>query len=260
MEVWGQVCSGIATLALLVGSGSAYATLRLDQERAHKLKDLLGWGWRAGALVGVGALLLGLILRGMAAGTRSSSSGWLPFSSVADRAALVALVAGLFTVGPGLRSLVRPGQRPRGWAGMVPLAIVAGISALGWPVESSPAPLLLACTLIVAGFGLWAAGQGLDALTKDQEANRWATAVVFVGVTVNVVVVAGVNWRVWGTPGGTAVASPGGFLSLLAVWLISAAGLILGQNSVRLTRALDLLVAALLLGLALSVRWTLPFS
>jgi hypothetical protein len=49
-------------------------------------------------------------------------------------------------------------------------------------------------------------------------------------------------------------------LNLAALWLISSARLVLGRKSVRLTSALDLLLAALLVGLALSVHWALPFS
>ena len=255
METWARICSVAATVALLVGSGAGFAALSLDQDRVTKYKGLL----RTGLLLGVGALLLRVILRSIAALTRSSSD-WLPFSSAGDRAALIALVAGLLTVSTALRNLGRPRPGSDEWAELFPLAIVAALSVPDWPAKSLPAPILLVFTLIAAGLGLWAMGQGLNALAKNSEASRWLPVIPCVGIAVNVVVVGGVNWRVWGTPGGTAAASQGGFLVLFAVWLISAAGLILGQSSVRLARTLHFLAVVLLVGTALIVQWTLPFS
>jgi hypothetical protein len=122
---------------------------------------------------------------------------------------------------------------------------------------------MLIGTLVAAGIALWAAGQGLNALLANRKMDRLAAAVAFAGLTMNLVVVGWVNWRVWGTPIGMAVASQNAQsapLKLTALWLVSAASLVLGRKSVRLTSALDLLLAALLVGLALSVHWALPFS
>jgi hypothetical protein len=244
VETLGQACLGIATVALLIGSGSGFAAVRMGREGVY-------WGWRGGALVGVGALLLGIILRGVVAGSGSSSVGWLPLASVANRAALVALMAGLLSVGFDLR-------RPMGWVELVPVAVVAGVSAASRPVETlvTSAPFLLVCTLVAAGLGLWSAGRGLGVLVSDRKDNLRAATVAFAGLTANVLVVVGVTWRVWGTPGGTGTASVG----LLAAWLASAARLVLHRQSVRLTGVLDLLVAALLVVIALSVQWALPFG
>ncbi len=263
MESWGQVFSGIATVALLVGSGAGFAYWRVAKEQTPEAGNLLSWVWRAGTLIGVVALLMGVMLRGAGVGTRPSSTGWSLLSSVGDRAAVVALVAGLLTAGTRWRRLLRPGQQQTGWVGLLLVAIVAGISAFSWPDEDPSAPFLLLCTLVAAGLGLWAAGQELDALTEDQEAYRWAPTVAFAGLTATVVVVGGVNWRVWGTPGGLAGDGSGsysGFLGLLAVWLIGVAGLVLQRRAVRFVSALGLLAAALLVGIALNVQWTLPFS
>jgi hypothetical protein len=82
-------------------------------------------------------------------------------------------------------------------------------------------------------------------------------------LTVNVVLVGVVNWRVWGTPSGAGVAGTSfvnGFLSLSAVWLISAARQVWKHTSVRLTSGLDVLATALLVGIALNIQWAWPFS
>jgi hypothetical protein len=277
VQTLGQTCFGIATVALLIGSGAGFAAVRLSRERARECgaeaptgkslalaltvcrplqgwragaSDPLSWAWCGGALVGIGALLLGLILRGVAAGPGSSSVGWWSLTSGADRAALVALLAALLSVGSGLR-------RSMGWAGLIPVAVIAGVGAVGRPAETwTTAPFLLVCTLVAAGLGLWSAGQGLDVLLGGREDNLRAATVAFAGLTVSVVVVGGANWRVWGTPGGVDAAS----VSLLAAWLTSAARLILGYQSVRLISVLDLLVGILLVVIALNVQWTLPFD
>lgn len=240
-----QVCSGIATLALLMGSGAGFVAVRLGQERAR-------WGWRGGAMIGVAALLLGLILRGV-----TTSAGWWPLSSVAGRAALVALIAGLLSVASELRNPVSQEPRPRGGAELMPLVVVAGVSAVGRAAENlTAAPVLVVCTLVAAGLGLWSAGQGLGVLVGHRKDNRPAAAMAFAGLTASVVVVGGVNWRLWGTPVGAVTAS----LGLLASWLVSAARPVLHRKSIRLAGALDLLVALLLVGVGLSVQWALPFD
>jgi len=122
---------------------------------------------------------------------------------------------------------------------------------------------LLVCTLVSAGLGLWSSGQGLNVLVKEKTDNQWAAAAAFAGLTVNVVLVGVVNWRVWGVPSGAGVAETSfvsGFLSLSAVWLISAARQVWQHSSVRLTSSLELVTTALLVGIALSIQWVWPFS
>jgi hypothetical protein len=254
METWARVCSGVATAALLMGSAAGFATLYLNEKRARRFARPLAWVRRSGVPVGVGALLLSVVLRVVAGA---------PLSSAGDRAAVVALVTGSLCLAPRLCHLLRAGQRAAGWAGLIPLIMLTGISAGRWSAGDDSAPLMLIGTLVAAGIALWAAGQGLNALLASRKTDRLAAAVAFAGMTVNLVVVGWVNWRVWGTPIGTAVTSQNAQsapLNLTALWLISAAGLVLGRKSVRLTGALDLLMAALLVGFALSVHWALPFS
>ena len=226
-----------------------FAAQSLDQDQAHKFKGLLRGGWRAGLFVGIGALLLRVILRSVAAGVQASSD-WSPFSSAADRAALIALVAGFLTASADLRNPVRPKPGSDQWAGLLPLAIVAAISVRNWPAKSSPAPLLMGCTLIVAGIGLWATGQGLNALTKNCEANRWVPVLPprrdnceppgrgrcqLAGL--------GDAWRYSRRVAGQ-------FLGPLCSLADQHSGPYLGQSSVRLARALHFLAAALLVGIA----------
>jgi hypothetical protein len=261
VESWGQVFSGIATAALLVQSGARVAILRGSKEQPQTRRDWADWGWRAGAAFGIAALLAGAIMRGIAAATRTSS-GWLPLSGVGDRVALVALLSGLLSLASEWQDFIHLTQRPKGWAGWIVIAVVADTGAFSWPVEHASAPLLLVCTLASAGLGLWSAGQGLNVLVKQRTDNWWPAAVVFGGLTTSVVVIGGVNWRVWGSPGGADIAGPslpGGFLSLAAVWLISAARQV-WHSSPRLASVLDLLAAAFLVGISLSVQWVLPFS
>lgn len=254
MEILGQVCSGLAMAAFLVGSGAGFAAARLGSERAR-------WAWRGGTLFGAAALLLSVALRG-------ASSSWLPLSRVDDRAALVALLAGLLSVGLGVRNPSSPpeargrwGLTGNGWAELIPAAVVAGVSAVNWPDQAlassaTTASFMLVCTLLASALALWSAGQGLDVLLGAKSDSHRAAAVAFAGLTVSVVVVGWLNWRVWGTPGGT-LAAP---LGLLAVWLISAARLVLHQQSAWLSSTLDLLAATLLVVIALRVEWTLPFG
>ncbi len=221
-----------------MGGGAGF--MRLGSERA----------WRVGALLGVGALLLGLVLRGWAAESGLSLLRWLPLSGVAHRATLVALVAGLLTVGQG-----SPPQGRR--AALVLIAIVTGVGVVGRPAtDETTAPLLSLCVLAAAGFLLWSAGQALDVLVGDREDNVRAAAIAFAGLTTAAVVVGGVNGRVWGTPSGTVAAS----LGLWAVWLMSAARLVWRDKSTRLTAVLDLLTVTLMLVIALSVQWAWPFD
>jgi hypothetical protein len=252
VESWAQVCAGIAAVALLLSSGARFVLLRLGAEQRRSSENLLVWSWRACALIGVGGLLLSVVFRGVDGAT---------LGSVAGRAAVVALVAGLLSVALGLSEPAHLGQSTTGWAGLILLAAVTGISTGRWSAEESSAPLLLTCTLATAGLGLWAAGRRLDALILGQDVDRWAAGIAFAALALTVVVVAGVNWRVWGTPSGAAVASPGSqdeFLNLLAVWLFSATSLVLGGRWVRLADVLELLAAALLVRTALTVQWTMP--
>jgi hypothetical protein len=262
VEIWGQVFSGIAMAALLVASGAPLATLRGSREQSQTWKGLSDWSWRAGVAIGCAALLAGAIMRGIATATRTSS-GWLPLSSVGDRATLMALLGCILYLGSEWQNFIHPLQRPTGWAGLIPTIVTVGISALAWPVEKASAPVLLVCTLVSAGLGLWSSGQGLNVLVKEKTDNQWAAAAAFAGLTVNVVLVGGVNWRVWGIPSGAGVAGTSfvsGFLSLSAVWLISAARQVWQHSSVRLTSSLDLLATALLVGIALSIQWVWPLS
>ncbi len=251
-----QVCSGVAMAAWLMGSGAGFVDLRPGRERAR-------WDWlavsqveRRGGQVGAGALLLGVILRGAAASADSSSPGWLPLSRVGDRAALVALMAGLLGLGLGWR----PGLR-QGRAALIPGAILAGISTFGWPARdpgpaAAAALLMSVCTLVAAGLAVWSAGQSLDMLVGDREDNVRAAAAAFTALTLSALVVGGMNWRAWGTPGGTSTAA----VDLMAVWLVGAARFVLGRKSSRLACALDLTAATLLVTTALSVQWALPFG
>jgi len=164
---------------------------------------------------------------------------------------------------PRLCNLTRPGQWPVSWAGLIPVTILAGISAGHWPAGDTSASLMVTSTLVAAGIALWAVGQRLNAVMANRRADRYTAAVALAALTMNLMLVGWVNWRVWGTPLGTAVASQNAHsasLNLAALWLVGTAGLILGRKSLRLSSALDLLTAALLVGLALSVRWALPFS
>jgi len=261
VENWGQIFSGIAMAALLVQSGAQVATLRGSQDQSRTLRHLADWGWRAGMALGIAALLAGAIVRGTATATRASS-GWLPLSNVGDQVALVALLGGLLYLGSEWQDFIDSTQQPKGLAGWILIAVVAGISAFSWSAENASAPALLVCTLVSAGLGLWSAGQGLNVLAKQKTDNRWPAAAVFVGLTTSVVAIGGVNWRVWGSPGGMDAGGPSlpsGFLSLAAVWLISATRQV-WQSHPRLTSTLDLLAAALLVGITMSVQWVLPFS
>lgn len=254
METWAQVCSAIAVVALLMSSGAGFATQYLSAERTRRFAHPLTWAYRGSLPLGVGALLLSVMLR-VAVGS--------PLSSVGDRGAVVSLVAGALNLAPRLCNPRRPRRRPASWAGLIPLIILTGISAGRWPAGDASAPLMLIGTLVAAGIALWAAGQGLNAFMANRKTDRGAAAVALAGLTMNLVVVGWVNWRVWGTPLGTSVISQNAHsasLNLTALWLVSAASLILGRKSLRLTSVLDLFTAAWLVGLALSVRWALPFN
>lgn len=239
METWAQICVGVAAAALLIGSGAGFAAVRLGSERA----------WRGGALVGVSALLLGVVLRG-------PSVRWLPLSGAANRATLVALVAGLLSVRDGWRDATPQGRRPMGWAALIPVAVVTGVGIPDQPTTAGAAPFLSFCVLVVAGLMLWSAGRTLDVWVGDREDNVSSAAIAFAGLTIGVVMVGGANWRVWGTPSGTVTAS----LALWAVWLIVAARMILRGKSVWLTGTLDLLATALMVMVALNIQWVWPFG
>jgi hypothetical protein len=206
-------------------------------------------------LVGFGALLLSVVLRSV-----NKDTG---ISTVGDRAAVVALAAGLSSTGSRWRYLFRPGQHPSGWAGVIPIAVVAGISVFRWSPQLPSAPALLLCTLVVAGLGLWAAGQKLDRIVDDPAVFQLAPLIAYGALWVTIGAIGAVNWRLWGTPGGLSVDLLGpnaGFLGLAAVWLIGMASLALGQRAPRYATALGFLAAALLVGIGLNVQWALPFN
>jgi hypothetical protein len=85
----------------------------------------------------------------------------------------------------------------------------------------------------------------------------------FVGLTATVLTIVGINWRVWGTPFGS-VQPPRGTasigLALSAAWLLGVACLALRRRFARGSAILALLNAALLVLIASSVHWHLPFD
>jgi hypothetical protein len=97
---WGQVFSGVATAALLIGSGAGFTSWRVESEQAPKTGNRLAWGWRACTLAGFGALFLSVVLHGVNKETGLSTLG--------DWAAVVTLVAGLSSTGSRWRYLFRP--------------------------------------------------------------------------------------------------------------------------------------------------------
>jgi hypothetical protein len=109
--------------------------------------------------------------------------------------------------------------------------------------------------LAAAGLALWSLGQAVDVSLKARADNAQAAAIVFVVLTLSVVMVAGVNWWIWGTPGGEISA----VLTLWAAWLVSATGL-LWRRFARLSSVLDGLVALVTTVVALSTQWTWPFD
>lgn len=254
MEIWAQVCSGSATFALLTGSVAQLATKRLGKVGTGSRMKLVARGWLGLLLVSVVALLLSVLLRGL---------NRAPLGSVGDRAAVVALAGALARLAHDLRAPSQGGQGQMTWIGLVPLAIMSAISVGRWPAGSSSAPLLLVFTLLPAGLGLWAAGQLLEGLMTGQRPGWWSGGIPFAGLTGSVAVIAVANWRMWGTPSGSVPGAPGSrswFLGLVAVWLVSAASLVLGRRPVRLFSGLGFLAMTVLVIIALSVRWTLPFA
>ncbi len=239
LETAAQLCVALATGVLFIASAVGFATARRNSGR----------DWRRWALLGVGALSLGVVLRG-------------GVSSLADRATLAAWVAGLLSVEDVRRNKnqavgLGPDVQPAGWAGLIPIAVVAGVGVVARPrVVGAAAPLVLLGVLAAAGLALWSLGQALDVLLEARADNSRAAAIAFAGLTVSIVVVVGVNWRVWGTPGGTMISA---VLTLWAAWLMSATRL-LWRRFAWFSGALDGLVAIVVTVVALSVRWTWPFG
>jgi putative Mn2+ efflux pump MntP len=113
------------------------------------------------------------------------------------------------------------------------------------------APLLLLGLLFTTGLVLWSTGQNLTVLAEGKSVSPETAVIVFVGLTLSVATVTGVNWRIWGNPIGTLAAS----LGLLAVWLIYAARIVLQHKPPWLTSAVELVAVVLLIVIALSVQW-----
>ena len=264
MDNWAQVFSGIATVAFLVGSTAGLFCLRSDyaqDQRSGAAGSTARFSliWRIGTLVGIGALVASTSVRSATA----STSGWLPLADVAGRATAIALVASLFGLSQDWRSLVRSGHRSPTWGVWFLVAVVTGIGILSWPENDTSASLLLGCTIMTAGVGLWSIGHNLDVLVAGQKARSWPFLVAFAGLTATIVGVGAVNWWVWGTPAGLAVGNPStrdAFVAMLAVWLVGAAVLVLRRRADRVSFGLGLAYAAMLVGIALSVQWKLPFN
>jgi hypothetical protein len=141
-----------------------------------------------------------------------------------------------------------------GRAGLIPVAAVAGVGVVAHPNDpGTAAPVVLLCVLAAAGLALWSSGQALEVLLKARAENARAAATAFAGLTVSIVIIASVNWWVWGTPGGVISA----VLALWAAWLLSATGL-LWRRFARLSSVLDGLVALVATVVALSTQWTWP--
>ncbi len=238
MESGAQLCVALAAVVLFIASAMGFATARRGG----------GPDWRRWALLGIGTLSLGVVLRrGM--------------SSVADRAALAACVAGLLSARDVWRNKSQAVgfdsvAQPAGGAGLIPIAIVAGVGVVARSrIIGAAGPFVLLCVLASAGLALWSLGQALEVLLKARADNWRAAVIAFAGLTVSIVVVVGVNWRVWGTFGGTIPA----VLVLWAAWLMSATRL-LWHRFVLLSSVLDGLVAVMVTVVALCTQWTWPFG
>jgi len=143
-----------------------------------------------------------------------------------------------------------------GWASLILVAVLARLKITVETAGMSVAPGLSLCVVIAAGLALWSAGQALDVLTRQRYDNRRAALWGLGGLSVALLVVAGANEWFWGTATGTGSA----WLVLTAIWLAAAARLTWRRRTVWLTGALDVLIAALLVGAALNVHWAVPFS
>lgn len=231
METGARLCVALATIFLLAASAVGFVNARQG--------DANGRGWRGWALLGLGALSLGVVLHG-------------GVSSLAGRATLAAWVAGLLNAVDAWRNK----DQAVGWAGLIPVAVVAGVGVVARPYDpGTAAPVVLLCVLAVAGLALWSSGQALGVSLKARTDNTRAAAVVFAGLTLSIVMVAGINWWIWGTPGGTISA----VLALWAAWLMSATGL-LWRRFVRFSSVLDGLVALVATVVALGTQWAWPFG
>jgi fumarate reductase subunit D len=258
MEVWARILSGIASAALLGASITAYARRDGDGEHAREFQVLC----LSGTLLAAVALFLSILLSiGNAVDGDGISAALL--STVGQRAALVALIAVLFPLFSAAHNLRRAETPLIGWAGFIPVATIAALGTLLWEDPRPSAWALLTGTLVAVGFGIAAVGQRLDVLTGKREDNHWAARLTFGGVAFNIALLAGIGWRIWGTPAGTTASAPGfytGFLMLVALALISAARLAVTPRHRWLASLLDLSVGAVALWIAVSVQWQLPFS
>jgi hypothetical protein len=258
MEVWARVLSGIASAALLGASATAYARRDGDGEHARAFQVLcLG-----GIVLAAVALSLSILLYILSAGDGDGISPAL-LSTTGQRAALVALIAVLFPLFSAARHLRRAETPTIGWAGFIPVAAIAALGAFPDQDPRSSAWALLAGTLVAVGFGIAALGQRLDVLAGKREENRLAARLTFGGLAFNIALLAGIGWRTWGTPTSTTASAPGfytGFLTLMALALMSAARLAVTHRHRWLVSLLDLSVGAVALWIALSVQWQLPFG
>jgi len=85
VEVLGQVFSFAGTALLLVGGVAGLLVQRTGQEKAC-------WMWWGGALAGVGAWLVSVVLRVIT--TVQDARGWLPLTSPDERSVCVGLWPG----------------------------------------------------------------------------------------------------------------------------------------------------------------------
>jgi hypothetical protein len=148
-------------------------------------------------------------------------------------------------------------ENRRNWLRFFPAAVMAGLSVFAWGVRPWSAPVLLLSVLFSAGVMAWALGESWSTHSRQ------APSVGFAVLTVCVVLVAGVNWHFWGTPIGVDVIGQRdgeGMPDLTATWLVLAAGLLLQRRSGRVTRLLESVSTALLVWIALTSHWSVPFE
>jgi hypothetical protein len=268
MDDWAQVFSGMSTAAFLVASMAGLFCVRMDRSQGDGSKQERGtvpstahfnFVWRIGTAAGIAALIGSIIVRSV---TASTSNGFA-LASVGDRATTIAAVTSLLALSQNWRSLVNSRHSSSAWGVWLIVAMVTGIGVLSWHANDSTAPVLLGCTVISAGVGLWSIGHHLDAQTADENGSLWPFLTAFSGLTATIVVIGAVNWWAWGTPAGMAVGEPSireAFVVTLAVWLVGATVLVLYRRASRFSFGLSLVYAAALTGIALSVQWKLPFS
>jgi hypothetical protein len=257
LESWARACSALGAAALLLAGVAGFVFTQPGRENNHRGSSLWHWAGVGGGM----ALLISVILRA-AAPVANKGSGWSPFNNPGDRAAWVALTAVLLNLAFGFGTQRQAKMGAVALLASIPVAATAAISALAWPQNSAPAPVLLIWTLVTAGFAVWTAGRASGVLTGTTMGNAWPAAVTFTALTTNILIVGAVNWHLWGVA--TGATSPGHNMSsplsvLAAAWLVSAAGLVLRRHVARTAGALNLVVAAISIAVAVSVQWALPF-